>query len=88
MEALCVALLFGCGCEEDVGGFDIKYIVTAANHADKLARALLVMEEALKKINHGDHDNRCLDGFRPCDSCVSEKALAEAERIFKEERNS
>lgn len=62
------------------------YILLSANHADKLARALLVMEEALKwimpKVHQGNHEG----SFEECGkaTCVEyRRAFAQAEEILK-----
>lgn len=72
-------------CESDYPNDEtIELILIAVNHAHKLARALLVMAEALRKIElinkHGQRDDWQL---RNSMEDVAMQALAQAEEILK-----
>lgn len=72
--------------------FDCEYIVTAANNADKLARACLVMRGALEKVGQRQEpDNcntydKCLGYLMCCEDVIVDcnKAIAEVEKIIGE----
>jgi len=59
-------------------GQDAAYIVTAANSAEAMARALIVMEEALERIQHNCSEGRNVLSER------SRIALAKANEILGE----
>jgi len=76
-----------CGYEPDAGWAktasgnkpNFEYIVLAANQAPKLAKALLVMEEALLLISETTTNKGFATGV---DQSIAKEALAEAEKLL------
>lgn len=65
------------------------YLVTSADHAVQMAKALLVMREALFCYNRTikyKSDSLVPDGFKDCNHCDACDAIQQAEEIMRGEQ--